>query len=68
MESFIAHERDRKNFVEYDDLKVMEKHLTEYMALQTESSGQSANSEVLKSFILKLKFNNNKHLGRAERK
>jgi hypothetical protein len=42
MESYIAHERDRKNFVEYDDLKILEKHLTEYVALQAETTSQSS--------------------------
>jgi hypothetical protein len=35
MESFMIQQRNRKSFVEYDDLKVLEQHLADYLTLQT---------------------------------
>lgn len=36
LESFMTQQRDRKNFVEHDDLKVLEQHLAEYLTFQTD--------------------------------
>ena len=38
LESFMSQQKDRKNFVEHDDLKVLEQHLADYLTLQTESN------------------------------
>ena len=40
-------QRDRKNFIEYDDLKVLEQHLADYLILQTDTQKDKAGEKVL---------------------
>ncbi len=37
MEAYMVQQCDRKSFIEYDDLKVLEQHLSEYLILQIEN-------------------------------
>ena len=46
MESFMLQQRNRKNFVEHDDLKVLEQHLADYLTLQTDSHKDENSREV----------------------
>ena len=40
-------QRDRKNFIEYDDLKVLEQHLADYLILQTDTQKDKTGEKVL---------------------
>ena len=47
MEAYMNQQRDRKNFIEYDDLKVLEQHLADYLILQTDTQKDKAGEKVL---------------------
>jgi hypothetical protein len=46
MEAYMVQQCDRKNFIEYDDLKVLEQHLSEYLILQTENKEKTTEEVV----------------------
>ena len=46
MEAYMVQQRDRKNFIEYDDLKVLEQHLSEYIILQTDNKDKTTEEVV----------------------
>lgn len=58
LESFMSQQKDRKNFVEHDDLKVLEQHLADYLTLQTESN---KDKDLQNVSPLRLKSSDNYH-------
>ncbi len=39
-------QRDRKSFVEHDDLKVLEQHMADYLTLQTDNNKEKEGQNV----------------------
>ncbi len=52
MEAYMNQQRDRKNFIEYDDLKVLEQHLADYLILQTDTHKDKATEKVFLSLFI----------------